>query len=341
MTISIILPGYNSENSIKYSMASVLNQSDSDWELIIINDGSTDRTGAICEEYAKKRQGIKVYHIENAGPADARNLGIQKARGEYCIFLDSDDQLAPGAIKALKKAILRKKYELVFYGYAHETYDARNNLVSKEHVLTPREFQTNEAFKAVYGALDAQGFTHPVWNKMFRTDFLKENQILFPRDVFISEDFVFNLQAYAVANDVRIIDKILYHYISRDAGSITTSFRLDKVKDIETVYKITYQQMKDWQPLKVNRIDNEFIWNLSVYINSLYRPDCDLSEAEKKQVAVDIVNNEQVKKCVNQIEPLGYRNRLVTYLLKNKRVNLLLFTGKLANNDYLKNRLRA
>lgn len=89
MFISIIIPVYNNEKYLSDSINSVLQQRSKDWELIIVNDGSTDRTGKICDEYAKKDNRIKVIHTQNYGPADARNIGIQNANGKYCIFLDS------------------------------------------------------------------------------------------------------------------------------------------------------------------------------------------------------------------------------------------------------------
>src|SRR5690625_3316512 len=91
MIISIIMPVYNNEGHLSDSINSVLQQRSKAWELIIVNDGSTDCTGKICDEYAKKDNRIKVIHTQNYGPADARNIGIQNANGKYCIFLDSDD----------------------------------------------------------------------------------------------------------------------------------------------------------------------------------------------------------------------------------------------------------
>lgn len=330
MIISIILPVYNNEGDISTSINSVLQQRSEDWELIIINDGSTDRTGEICDEYAKKDDRIKVVHTKNYGPADARNTGIRNATGKYCIFLDSDDQLHSEAISALSFAVLIENFEIVFYGYAHHVDTGQDKWKSIEHSLAPQKFYTNQEFKEIYDELETQNFTHPVWNKMFLTSFLKTRLILFPSGIFISEDFIFNLTAYSLAERVLILEEVLYHYRSRDFGSITTSFRLNKIQDIEQVYIKSYQLMKDWQPVHLNKINNEFIQNISVYINSLYSVTCDLSQKEKKDLIYQLINNENVKKCIAEIHPNNLRNRIIALLLKNKKVNLLLLTGKVA-----------
>lgn len=339
MLISIVMPVYNSTKQLRHSVASVQEQTDENWELIIVNDGSTDNTPAICEEYAAQDQRIKVFHIQNHGPADARNVGLYYAAGEYIIFLDSDDLLAPHAIKKLRELIQVKEFEIVFYGYRQEFYDGEQKIKFDEHRLEAQTFNSNENFKTSYDELDAAGMTHPVWNKMFQTSFLRAYLILFPSGLFISEDFVFNLTAYSFANKVFISPEVLYHYVSRKRGSITTSFRKSKIKDIEKVYEKTYRLMKAWQPKHLNKINNEFIGNISVYINSLYKKDCLLSVEEKRAILTDIFQNENVARCVREIEPLGYRNKIMKVLLENEQMYLLKLTGRLANNLYLQQML--
>lgn len=330
MIISIIMPVYNNEGYLSDSINSVLRQRSKAWELIIVNDGSTDCTGKICDEYAKKDNRIKVIHTQNYGPADARNIGIQNANGKYCIFLDSDDQLDSEAISALSFAVIIEDFEIVFYGYSHNIDTGQNKWKSIEHSLAPQKYYTNKEFKEIYSELSTQGFTHPAWNKMFLTSFLKDHLILFPSGIFISEDYIFNLTAYSLAERVLILEEVLYHYVSRNFGSITTSFRLNKIKDIEQVYIKSYQLMKNWQPVHLNKINNEFIQNISIYINSLYSADCELSKKEKKNLILKIINNENVKKCIYEIYTNNLRNRIITSLLKIKKVSLLLFTGKVS-----------
>lgn len=330
MEISIITPVYNNEEFLKNSIESVINQSDENWELILVNDGSTDNTGEICDEYSQKDRRIKVEHIPNAGPANARNIGVQKANGTYCIFLDSDDLLESEAIKTLKDEVLREEFDIVFYGYFNDVYDNETIVNSIKYTLEPSKYHNNEDFKKVYQNIDEKGFSHPSWNKMFRTSFLKENDITFPYGIFISEDYLFNLKAYSCAEKILILEEKLYHYTSRSSGSITTSFRLNKIKDIESVYEKSYSMVEKWIPSRINNINNEFISNISVYINSLYNEDCSLSENKKKDIVSSIVNSKNVLACLNEISPINWRNRIITKLLKMKAVDLLLLTGKIS-----------
>lgn len=332
MQISIVMPVYNSEKQLEKSIESVLQQTDGNWELIIVNDGSTDGTAEICEGLARKDQRIKVYHIQNHGPADARNVGVYYAGGLYTIFLDSDDRLAPRSIETLRKAVETEDYEIVFYGYTHDTYAGEEKKSSVKTVMRADTFRRNGEFKKVYEELDQKGMTHPVWNKMFLTEFLKDNVILFPSGIFISEDFIFNLTAYTLAQRILIIEDVLYQYISRESGSITTSFRKNKIKEMESVYDKSYRLMENWQPKHLNKINNEFLGNISVYVNSLYKPDCPLSEEEKREVLAEIFQSRYVRQCLKDIQPVGYRNKIMKYLLKNKKINLLMLVGRLANS---------
>ncbi|MED3662284.1 glycosyltransferase family 2 protein [Ureibacillus terrenus] len=117
---SIIIPVYNTEKHLHQCLESVINQSYSNIEVILVNDGSTDNSGVICEEISKIDNRVKVFHTKNRGVSSARNLGLSKATGDYVIFIDSDDWLEKNALESIFKVLQYRLYDLVIFGMVKE-----------------------------------------------------------------------------------------------------------------------------------------------------------------------------------------------------------------------------
>lgn len=218
--ISIIVPVYNVEEYITECIDSILSQTYKDWELILVNDGSTDNSGKICDEYALKDNRINVIHKENGGLSSARNAGIDVAKGEYITFIDSDDVLLNNDIydKIIKIFNEDKSIDVVQYDVIHKWQS------SEEHKrLYP--------FKIYYNKLNIlEGYlTEKIhvacWDKIFKAEIFKE--IRFPLGQ-ISEDIAIIPQIVERTNKLRTTDIGYYGYRYRE-GSITTgNFDLSK-----------------------------------------------------------------------------------------------------------------
>lgn len=161
--ISVIVPVYNVEPYLRQCVDSIINQTYKNLEIILVDDGSPDNCGKICDEYATKDARIKVLHIENGGPAIARNAGLDIATGNYIGYIDSDDYIEPDMYETLYNAMIRTDAGLVVCNWFEGTENnwVKNTVYPKKEILTP-----NEAFESFYNHMY-------VWNKLYRKDVVK------------------------------------------------------------------------------------------------------------------------------------------------------------------------
>lgn len=200
--ISIIIPAYNAEITIRKCIESVLNQTYQDFELIIINDGSEDSTGSICDEYNSKDNRIRVIHQKNQGVSSARNIGINRANGEYTAFVDSDDWIETDYIENLLSA--SSNYDFVF-----------TNMISREggHVINENKnvIIINDTLKTLIRDFNILTTTGPCC-KLFKTNILIENNIYFPADISFGEDAIFFLKYIRFIHSAYFVADSGYHY---------------------------------------------------------------------------------------------------------------------------------
>lgn len=226
MKFSIIIPVYNVESYLRECLDSVLNQTFSDWEAICINDGSTDGSASILEEYAPKDSRFKNMNQPNGGLSAARNTGLKTAKGEYILFLDSDDWLESNALETIAKA-LNDEDVLCFSGrrFFEETnsFNPADELPEKvygsgmdyynENALLPRDF----AFVCVV-------------LRAYNREFLLSHELWFKEGIF-HEDNLFTPLACYYAQQVKVINACLYDYRVR-ANSITTTGNVKRLRDL-------------------------------------------------------------------------------------------------------------
>ncbi len=211
--ISIIVPVYKVEHSLTRCIDSILAQRYSDWELILVDDGSPDRSGEICEEYASRDARIHVIHQQNQGVSAARNHGIEKAQGEYITFVDSDDYLDPVFLASFT---LEDGTDLQVQGMI-STYPDRENQTLLPTIIHPGK-------KSVYEALscaDNVKFLFSPWAKLFRTSILRDHVVSFPTEICYTEDEVFVKRFLTHAASVCIHDQAHYYYTHESAAPLS------------------------------------------------------------------------------------------------------------------------
>lgn len=211
--ISIIIPVYNAEKYLRECLDSVINQTLKEIEILCINDGSTDTSLDILNEYAKKDNRIKIFSQKNAGPATARNVGLNNAFGTFCIFLDADDYFNPQMLEKLYNQITKTTSDICFcnYNIKHtqsiiwsSKIPALKNPFSPENVVD-KIFQT----------------THPVpWNKLYKTEFIKKNKLKFLNQPSCN-DLSFTYSSFILAEKISYIEDVLITYRIDNPSSIT------------------------------------------------------------------------------------------------------------------------
>lgn len=224
--ISIIVPVYNVEKYLKRCIDSILNQSFTDFELILVDDGSTDNSGKIIDEYAIKDERIKVIHKENGGQGSARNRGLDIAKGNYIGFIDSDDWIHKDMYKILYENII--KYNMDISQIDHKPTSSYINdediINEKVHIVDNilEEFGNCTSFELLPYIF--------VWNKLYKADIW--SNFRFPENKF-AEDLRVIYKIYDKSNKMIKIDRKLYYYFMSDNSSTRGKFNIKKLEDIE------------------------------------------------------------------------------------------------------------
>lgn len=235
MRFSVIIPVYNAKTYLESSVDSVLAQNLSDDEILLIDDGSTDgETPALCDALAQLHpERIRVIHQENGGPGKARNTGIQNAQGEYLVFLDSDDQLAPEALEKLARKVQETHADLIEMGF----HVVREGQVLKTFLPTAPE----DSVVALAEKPEIMLYATGAWVRAIRRAFLVETGFLFPERVLIAEDLRLMLRLLPQAKGITAVAEPLYLYEDRP-GSI---MRLGEASRNTQVLE-AFQDVCDW-----------------------------------------------------------------------------------------------
>ncbi len=213
--LSVIVPVYNAEQYLHRCLDSILYQAFTDYELLLINDGSTDSSGRICDEYAQKDARIRVIHQENKGVAATREMSIQIAQGTYIQFIDSDDWIEPNTFTVIAEYIADEKYDIVGFDFF-----TNNNEIEEVIKLSS---QTKEDFlsHAICGVSPA------LWNRTIKRELFIKHDIHFLNAVNIGEDFCISVPLSYYAQSVVRIHQPLYHYNIANESSLIHCRNLD------------------------------------------------------------------------------------------------------------------
>ena len=222
MKISVITPVYNAQKDIRKCIESILNQSFTDFELLLINDGSTDNSGEICDEYAKKDTRIKVFHQENRGPSAARNKGIDEMKGDFVTFIDADDYVEPFYLGAFVSHGFDITNSIVIQGYSWENDKGKK----QEYKCQQKQYANTEYSELFYSTNLIQ--RHPfACIKLFPAHIIKETPIYFDEEIKFGEDFIFVLQCIKHSESIIWVEKAGYHYQYNDNSLTRTIYNFE------------------------------------------------------------------------------------------------------------------
>lgn len=223
-SVSIIVPVYNAEACLRRCVESVLNQEYADFELLLADDGSRDGSGRICDEYAAADSRVRVFHKENSGVSDSRNLCLDQARGRYLQFLDADDWITPDATKLLVRAMEEHRCDLVvadFYRVVGERVSHKGD-IDEDGVLSREEYAAHMMENPAdfyYGVL---------WNKLYRRDIVEKHSLRMDPDISWCEDFMFNLEYIRHARRFFALQVPIYYYVKTKGSLCTQGLSISK-----------------------------------------------------------------------------------------------------------------
>ena len=222
--VSIIVPIYNAEKSVARCIDSILSQEYTDFELILCDDGSTDKSGQIIDEYREKDERIRVLHKENTGVSDTRNQGIAVAKGKYIQFLDADDWITVDATKLLVRTMKEGGCDLVisdFYRVIGERISHKGD-IDADGILTQEEF-------AEYMMVNPADFYYGVlWNKLYKREIIEKYHLKMDESVSWCEDFLFNLEYLLHTKRIAALQVPIYYYMKSGGSLATQGINLSK-----------------------------------------------------------------------------------------------------------------
>jgi glycosyltransferase involved in cell wall biosynthesis len=326
--VSIVVPVYEVEKYIRKCIESIQAQTFSDFELILVDDGSKDASGRICDEYAKKDKRIRVIHKENKGVSEARNDGIKDSMGEYICFIDADDWIEKTMLESCINNIIETDSDAVCHGYKQELWKGES-IVNVEEKNVTDSFETlthddiSEKMEVFWSCC-----SNYVWNYLFKREIIKEES--FP-DIKISEDHIFVLNILKKCRKLSFLKDVSYHYCMR-MGS--TANRWDdtglfcQIKMIEACNGF----MEEFEISESRKRKLMAQITLNAYSYAIYMfcfPECKLSIREKMSQLKNMKNQLKIDELIPYatVQDLSLLEKIKKKCICWKLERILLLTG--------------
>ena len=299
VTVSIIIAVYNEEIGLRNFLDSIINQTYPHLEIILVDDGSTDNSGKICDEYVQKDDRIVVVHLSNKGIAFARNTGLNIAKGDYIMFADADDSLEPTFCEKALKMALEKNVDVVSFGYTKTFFNGKTRILKTNN---PRVISSSEAIRILITLEDIiHGY---VWNKIYKRALFENVRFSLKRTF---SDQSVNYLLFDRAKKIYLSDEVLYHY-KRRQGSLSSSHYLpDSIQN-------RFQMWHD----RLLFIQQNYPENETYQIHQLVE--------EANYAFFFLSSKRQYKQFLHEVEEFFVANKeKILQVEKKKKAKLLLF----------------
>lgn len=325
--VSLIVPVYNCAEYLRRCVDSILGQTFSDFEVLLVDDGSTDASGALCDEYAAADSRIRAIHKENGGAGSARNRGLEEASGEFLMFPDADDWLEPNMLEALLQRQAETGADVVICGYTgnYSYLDLSKAEVTR---VDAAFYSTKEEVRSYFVSLFPEGVVGYLWNKLYRAGPIRENGLRFP-DMRRYQDGVFNLYVFTHAGSCALLDKELYHYKLNDIADVFVKFPKNLYELTEQFIQAYESTLESWGFLTSaaeNRILTFYGNSVVGCLDSMYSEKWHFTGRERKAYIQGLLEKPRLQQALarlDHIEGLSRYVRLALSLLKKKRTLVL------------------
>ncbi|RGW20817.1 glycosyltransferase family 2 protein [Ruminococcus sp. AF13-28] len=286
--ISIIVPVYNSEKYIVACIDSLVKQEFNDFEIILVDDGSTDNSGKLCEKYAAEYDQIILITKENGGLCSARNAGIDIARGEYLLFIDNDDKLEDDALSIIWRAI--RELECDILRFNRKRVQIFKNGKKKEDIYgcigicseNEKVVMTRDQFFENYRKVRSSGCFSGIWNGIFKKS-LFSNLRFNSKITAGGEDWIMNLELYNRCSNIGFISDVLYTYYRRMAHSVSTTYQDNRIYAIKQSANIEKKLIEE-NNVAIDELLHINILYISQIIKIMMHPDSGLNKMEKLNI---------------------------------------------------------
>lgn len=341
--VSIIIPVYNVENYISQCIDSIINQTYKNLQIIIVNDGATDNTDKICEEYLKKDSRIELYNKKNGGVSSARNYGISKANGKWILFVDSDDWIEKNTIERCMQYLQYGEYDICFIGYKACYSEKEMKQVSNlSNVVTVdiekedfQDFQEHILNRDRKICVKREIFKLASACKIYKKDLIIQNNIHFPESINNGEDAVMNLYAYYYAQKGICIEEKLYCYRQHNKSethklNMNIENCMDKLFDLEKKFveitndKIPYELLYE-----------RILWSIGFecILKYCHKDNCEKYIVRKRQF-LNRVEKYAYEISNANLKNFGIKKKILFWGIKHKMfllISVLCYLEKLVN----------
>lgn len=291
--VTIIVPVYNVEKYIYECVDSLIKQTYKNIEIILIDDGSKDKSGTICDNYAASDARIKVIHKQNEGLGFARNTGLKAAQGNFVTFIDSDDKADADLVENLVNGIYEANGDTCIGGFKRIS---ANGVIGFEERYDKAVFEGKNVYNNLFARMlgsapdKHDAIRMSVWNVMYSMDIVRRHNIEFPSErVFISEDIIWDSEYYKYAKKAIVIDSTAYNY-RITPGSLTQKYKPDMLEKICVLYNEMCNRLSG-DKTKITRLQRQFFVNLKACIKQENSSVSHKSNVEIKTAIKEIVNS--------------------------------------------------
>lgn len=330
--VSVIMPAYNVEQYVQRAIESVQRQTMTDFELLVVDDGSTDRTGDIIRGLTRHDQRIVDFHPQNGGAPAARNLALDHAHGKYVMFMDADDWAEPHMLEDMVALAERNHLEMTVSGFYIDTYYGNEGKHTSEVKNCPsRVYTTQQEFRAAAWKLFDANQLYPPWNKIFLRERIERIGLRF-RPTFM-DDFPFVLDFIRDVERVGVTEQPYYHFIRQRSESETSRWRPNLYEKREEEHTWMLDLYHHWgldgDPVSMEVVQRRYIERLVGCIENVCDPKCTWSRDEKLQAIEKMITTDRAQLAVGLAQPRTKMMRMLLGPIKAKNAKMAYREGSL------------
>ena len=321
---SIIIPVYNAEKYLPICMESLLQQTYKSFEVLLINDGSTDDSGNLCDKYASRDDRIRVFHCNNQGAGCARNVGLDYAVGQYILFVDSDDWLETDTLAIFVQSL--KSYDWLI-GCSHNCYFNQESLssVKVDYFYPESTYHSKSEVRQMYVEIATNGVSHAPHNKVYKREIIEKYRLRFPsRPKY--EDLAFNNAYVDKIDSLVIINEHTYNYRVSNLEGVAQKLPSNMFEIFIDVNNELINLLKSWgvyHHREQRLLKSQFMMDTASCINNTYNPNLTYTFYEKYRYIKMIVENRKVRQSCSGVKCSKFVN-IIVRLIRIRAILLIM-----------------
>ena len=330
--VSVIVPAYNVDRFVGRAIESIQNQTLRDFELLVVDDGSTDRTDQVCDRIAERDIRVEVIHTPNQGAALARNAALDRAQGEYVHFIDGDDWAEPSMLADMVELADAHDLDLVIAGFYIDTYYGNDGQHTTELKSQPSVVCESQAqFRAMAWRLFDTNLLYTPWNKLIRRSYIERGHLRFRQTFW--DDFPFVLDLVRDIERVAVTERAYYHFIRLRSESETARWRPNMYEKREEEHGWMLDLYEHWglagDPASAEMIQRRYIERLVGCIENVCDPSCTLTQQQKREQVERMITSDRAQLAVAVARPRSKMMRAMLVPVRRMDATMALAEGRL------------